>query len=27
MKKRAGKTHVKGTIDVTVKGVVKKKAV
>lgn len=24
-KKRAGKTHVKGTIDVTVKGVVKKK--
>ena len=25
MKKRAGKTHVKGTIDVTVKGVVKKK--
>ena len=27
MKKRAGKTHVKGTIDVTVKGVAKKKAV
>lgn len=25
LKKRAGKTHVKGTIDVTVKGVVKKK--
>ena len=27
LKKRAGKTHVKGTIDVTVKGVVKKKVV
>ena len=27
LKKRAGKTHVKGTIDVTVKGVVKKKKV
>jgi hypothetical protein len=25
LRKRAGKTHVKGTIDVTVKGVVKKK--